>query len=140
MRTRLGVGLAAGLLGGLVAGAVLWALWILPTLGVLLQEPTAGRGFLVHLGLSLVAGASFGPVVGVPRTWAKGLLAGAALGTVVWMVGPLLLVPAMLGFPAQLPFFWHYGASLGAYLTYGVVTGLSATALGLHAAGGGAGT
>lgn len=134
---RSGVGLVAGIAGGLVSGALLWALWILASLGVLLQQPTAGRGFIVHFSLSMLAGVAFGLVVGVPRSWRHGLVAGAALGTLVWVLGPLTLIPLMLGFPVQLRFAWHFGASLGAYMTYGVVAGLTARAAGaVHPAGG----
>jgi uncharacterized membrane protein YagU involved in acid resistance len=97
--TRLGQGVVAGLAGGIVFGALMAMMGMIGMIAMLVGSSSVAVGWLVHLVIS----AGFGAVLGLvlpARLGAGAVLgAGAGYGVVLWVVGPLLLMPAMLGMP-----------------------------------------
>ena len=126
-----------GLLGGVVFGAmmeVMTATGMLPTVGRLVGFPSVGGGFVVHLFNSAVIGALFGIVLGRLIKQSNALPAGLIYGAIWWVLGPLTLMPLLLG--SGLGANWNFAAanqlfpSLMGHLTYGSV--LAATYLHLR--------
>jgi uncharacterized membrane protein YagU involved in acid resistance len=95
--TRVWQGVVAGLAGGIVFGALMAMMAMMPMIAMLVGSSTAAVGWLVHLVISAFYGALFALIV--PTTLGVGALlgAGAAYGIVLWLIGPLLIMPAMLG-------------------------------------------
>ncbi len=115
----------AGLVGGAAAAFVLWGSWFLPVLGLLLTRADLINGFAVMLGFGAIGGVLY--AVALRRrdlTASTSLLAGVVLGLVLWVAGPLLLVPVALGFPVQLGSPLNHLTPLIAFLLYGIITGL----------------
>jgi NADH dehydrogenase len=115
-RHHLVAGAAAGLIGGLLLGVALQLLGQLDT----------GRGWALHLLLSGLLGAGFGVIFRYqPYSYASTISSGLLYGLLWWVVGPLTLLPLLLG---QQPSWSLSDASaafptLVGYLLYGGVMG-----------------
>jgi uncharacterized membrane protein YagU involved in acid resistance len=81
---------------------------------------------------SVIIGAVFGLVFGIfSHTYGQGALFGLLYGVIWWVLGPMILMPLMLGMGAQ-GVASQFGAaltppmlmSLVGHLAYGLITGL----------------
>ncbi len=93
-------GVLGGLAGGVVFGLMMQSLGMMGMIAMLVGSESIAVAWVVHLAISALFGAVYGAVV-APRVngWGPGLGAGLVYGAVLWVVGPLLLMPAKLGMP-----------------------------------------
>lgn len=128
-------GAAAGLVGGVGMG--IWMSVSRPMMDTamitmvagLLGSTNAFAGWLIHLSIALVAGITFGAVLGrFAQSPAPAAVLGLAYGAVWWTLGALWIMPANMGMPV---FEWNdvSASSLGAHLVYGLLTGLAFAAI-----------
>lgn len=123
----LGWGIVASIIGGLLFSIVMAAAGILPRVAALVGGSSPLLGFFVHLVISSLIGMSYGllfkyeaPDRGSSIAW------GMLYGLIWWFVGPLTLMPILLGGPVT----WTIQAadqalpSLLGHLIYGAATGL----------------
>ncbi|WP_406414252.1 hypothetical protein [Streptomyces sp. NBC_01614] len=89
-----GLGALAGLAGGLVFGGVMAEIGYLPTVAAIVRTDSPGVGFAVHLLIAAVIGVVFGALVARQREL---LFWGLAYGVLWWFLGPLTLLPFLLG-------------------------------------------
>ena len=127
---QFGYGIYGGLAGGLVFGAMMGMMGMLPMVGKLVGQPTAGIGFLVHLVNSAIIGVGFALVVGrLVTSIGSGLGYGLLYGSAWWLLGPLTLMPLFLGMGFGVN--WNLTAavnmfpSLVGHLIYGAILGIS---------------
>jgi hypothetical protein len=128
VRSGLLPGALAGLVGGLVFGAAMTQLSLLPTIASLVGAESDAIGLIVHLIVAALIGTGFGLLVwhqrpGVGET----LFWGLAYGTLWWFLGPLTLLPLLLGDGLT----WDVHAAQDAFpallghMLYGASTGLA---------------
>ena len=122
-------GIIGGLAGGVVFGMMMAMMGVLPMIGKMVGQPSALVGFAVHMMISAGIGASFAVLFGrVVHTARSGLLAGMSYGGIWWVLGPLILMPWMMGmgFGTNLNLAAAGAAlpSLMGHLVYGLVLGL----------------
>ena len=127
-------GIFGGLAGGLVFGAMMGMMGMLPMVGKLVGQPSAGIGFIVHLVNSAIIGAGFAFVLGrLVTSIGSGLRYGLLYGGAWWILGPLTLMPLFLGM--GLGVNWNLTAavnmlpSMMGHLIYGAILGSSYAAL-----------
>lgn len=124
---------SAGAIGGVVAGMVFGMLMqmmgMIPMVAKLVGSDSVVVGWLVHLAISAVFGVGFVLVLG-RRLGSLGAAAGlgAAYGMVLWVLGPLLLMPAKLGMPLGQINATALQSLMG-HVLYGVILGLVAARL-----------
>ena len=131
MNTRnIKLGAYGGLAGGVVFGAMMGMMGMLPMIGKMVGHPSAVTGFLAHLVISALIGASFVVIFhGFIRGASGGLGYGLVYGGAWWFLGPLTLMPLMMGM--GLGVNWTAAAasqmlpSLVGHLIYGAILGLS---------------
>jgi uncharacterized membrane protein YagU involved in acid resistance len=130
MSKRIIHGAIGGLLGGLIFGAMMAKMGVLPMIGKMVGQPSAGVGFLVHLANSAVIGIGYSVVFNRFSTRiARGLRYGLLYGGAWWILGPLTLMPLFLGM--GLGVNWNVAAatkmfpSLIGHLVYGATLGIS---------------
>ena len=131
MNTRnIKLGAYGGLAGGVVFGAMMGMMGMLTMIGKMVGHPSAVTGFLAHLVISALIGASFVVIFhGFIRGASGGLGYGLVYGGVWWFLGPLTLMPLMMGM--GLGVNWNAAAasqmlpSLVGHLIYGAILGLS---------------
>ncbi len=123
----LGEGAGASLLGGLLFSIIMVATGVLPRVAALVGGSSPVLGFIVHLVISSLIGMSYAllfqheaPDIGSSIAW------GTLYGLAWWFIGPLTLMPILLGSPP----IWTVGTadvllpSLLGHLLYGAATGL----------------
>lgn len=120
------LGAYAGLAGGVVFGAMMAMMGMLPMIGMMVGVPSALVGFLVHLVISALIGISFALLFNrFLGSVSGGLTYGLAYGGTWWLLGPLTLMPLMMGMGLN----WNAAAasqmlpSLVGHLVYGALLG-----------------
>ncbi len=124
------LGAYGGLTGGVVFGAMMGMMGMLPMIGKMVGHPSAVTGFLVHLVNSALIGAAFATLFDrFVHGKSSGLGYGLTYGAAWWLLGPLTLMPLMMGM--GLGVNWNATAaaqmlpSLVGHLIYGAILGLS---------------
>ncbi|WP_328873615.1 DUF1440 domain-containing protein [Streptomyces sp. NBC_00287] len=116
-----GFGALAGLVGGLVFGAVMAEIGFLPTVAEIVRTDSSAVGFAVHLLIAAIIGSIYGVLV---ARQSELLFWGLAYGVLWWFLGPLTLLPVLLGEPVT----WDVATarelipSLLGHLAYGAAT------------------
>lgn len=119
-------GAIAGIGGGIVFGIMMAMMGILPMVGMLIGQESAAIGFIVHLAISALIGATFGLIVTrLPSVGtASATIAGAVYGIVWWVLGALILMPLLLGMSQMvLAIGGTQWLSLLGHLIFGVIMG-----------------
>jgi hypothetical protein len=128
------IGAYAGLTGGVVSGSLMGINNTLQMFGQTTLTRSTGIDFVIHMGISVSIGVSF--VLLFPRGFRSlfgGLIRGVAYGGLWWFLGPLTLLPLVVGGP--LGSNWHPDVmvrllpSLGGHLVCGAVLGGFSAAL-----------
>jgi len=121
----LGWGAAASVAGGLVFSVVMVEVGFLPTVASLVGGTSPWVGFAVHVSISTLIGMSYGILFrNEAPNFGSGIAWGLVYGLVWWFLGPLTLLPVLLGGPVT----WTTKAahlflpSLVGHLLYGSVT------------------
>ncbi|WP_253907885.1 hypothetical protein [Arthrobacter sp. H20] len=127
MVTRLMAGLIGGLAGGIAFGLLMAVMGMLPMIASLVGSTSAAIGFVVHLTISVLIGLALTiPGAGLlKRSPVISAVVGAVYGMVWWVLGPLLIMPAMMGMPT-FTLDPASGASLMGHVVYGLILGLVA--------------
>ncbi len=127
LKQRVIGGVVGGVAGGLVFGAWMGIMGMLPMVASVVGSKSAVVGFLYHMFNSVIIGALFGLLFGaLSHSYGQGALFGLIYGVIWWVLGPMILMPLMLGMGLQ------FGAaftppmlmSLVGHLAYGLITGL----------------
>ncbi|PYR76082.1 MAG: hypothetical protein DMF87_18910 [Acidobacteria bacterium] len=124
--TRILHGVYGGLAGGLIFGVMMGMMGMLPMIARMAGSSSPAIGFGIHLIISAVIGAIFAIIV-ADRLRSVGSAVGAGLvyGVAWWLLGPLTLMPLMMGMSVT----WTGAAmsagmpSLVGHLVYGAILG-----------------
>ena len=113
----------------LVFGVMMGMMGMLPMIGKMVGQPSAVVGFLVHMINSAVFGAAFAAVFGRYATRiSSGVGYGIVYGGILWLLGPLTLMPLFLGMGFGVN--WNLAAatkmlpSLFGHIIYGTLLGV----------------
>ena len=93
--TNIKYGVYGGLAGGVVFGAMMGMMGMLPMLGSMVGMPTVWAGFLMHMMISAMIGASFVVLIQW-KGWPGGIATGLGYGALWWVLGPLTLMPLFM--------------------------------------------
>jgi len=92
------LGAVAGLIGGIPFGIMMGMMGMMPMIGMLVRVENAFVGVLVHAAISAITGAIYGFfAVRFPLTWRNAVIGGFVYGIIWWVLGALVLMPALLG-------------------------------------------
>lgn len=122
--SRVLAGLVGGVAGGLVFGMLMAVMGMLPTVAMMVGSDVAAVGFGIHMMISIGIGLGLTVLFGnlLLTTYVRGLLVGMVYGAIWWVLGPLVIMPLMMGMPlftidttALFSFMGHivYGGILG---------------------------
>lgn len=126
--TRIVHGIYGGLAAGLVFGIMMAMMGMLPMIAQMASSSSPAAGSGIHLIISAIIGAFFAVIVGDRlRTLGSLVSAGLVYGLVWWVLGPLTLMPLMMGMGVGVN--WTGAAmsaampSLVGHLVYGGILG-----------------
>ena len=123
-------GAIAGLIGGIVFGMMMMMMMpgMMEMIGsIITRQPNFALGWVYHLFNSAFIGALFGLIFGrLATSYGAGLLWGVIYGFIWWILGPLILMPLLLGMNEMI-FAINNDTlmSLVGHLMFGVITGLA---------------
>ncbi len=126
---RLTAGVAGGLAGGLVFGVMMQVIGMIGMIAQLVGSTSVAVAWVVHLAISAFFGAAFAVLL-ADRLRGPGMALGlgAVYGVVLWVVGPLLLMPAFMGMPVFVVDQMALMSLIG-HVAFGVVLGVVAWAM-----------
>jgi len=120
-------GVIGGILGGIVFGMLMAMMGMLPTIASMVGSSSPVVGFGVHLMISILIGLGLTVLFGnsLLTGYGRGALVGLGYGAIWWVLGPLMIMPLMMGMPL---FALDAAAlmSLMGHMIYGVILGLVA--------------
>jgi uncharacterized membrane protein YagU involved in acid resistance len=127
MGRRVAAGVAGGLAGGIVFGMLMAMMGMLPMIASMMGSQSAWVGFGVHLMISIFYGLVLTLFFAgrFLNSYGRGTLTGIVYGVILWIIGPLLIMPMMLGMPL-LAFNQTVMLSLMGHMVYGVLLALVA--------------
>lgn len=131
----LGRGVVAGVVGGLLFTIIMVQIGFLPAVASLIDATSPWTGLIVHLVISILIGASYGLLFQRQSyDFGSGLGWGLSYGFFWWILGPLTLMPILLGKPPQWSLAVAAGliASLIGHLLYGAGLGVTFHLLEAH--------
>ncbi|MBO1270021.1 hypothetical protein J1902_19045 [Arthrobacter sp. PO-11] len=99
---------------------------MLPMVASMVGSDTALAGFGIHMVISVLVGLGLTvPFAGLLSSYGKGTLVGLGYGALWWVLGPLVIMPMILGMPLFMVDMMA-GMSLLGHLAYGVILALVA--------------
>jgi uncharacterized membrane protein YagU involved in acid resistance len=121
----------ASLTGTAAFGVLMSAMGMMPMLGMLVGVADAGVGWAVHLALGALFGLALAVIVNRWHQWPRTFV-GLAFGLVLWILGPLIIMPLWLSVtadPAMRGMVFNLGVaapwwSLAGHAIYGLIAGL----------------
>ena len=120
-------GLYGGLAGALVFGIIMYMMGMLPMVAKVVGSESELVGFVYHMFNGAIIGLLFALVFSkMATTLGSRVVWGTIYGGIWWFLGPLLLMPMMLGMGPMLSIEGMTGAlpSLWGHLIFGLVLGL----------------
>lgn len=120
-------GMVAGIAGGVLFGMLMAMIGMLPMIAGLVGSSSAIVGFLLHMAISVVIGISYGLLFSTRSTdFAQGSIWGLVYGAIWWVLGPLVIMPMLMGMGMQfgMALSGPMLMSLMGHLVYGLATGL----------------
>lgn len=127
---RAEVGIVGGLAGGAVFGVLMARMGILKIIASIVGSGSTLVGLGFHLMISVLIGMGLTIIFGhrLLSTLGRGAVVGVVYGAIWWVLGPLLIMPTMMGMPVLVV----NGASLmtlAGHLLYGVTLAIVAVRL-----------
>lgn len=125
MGAKIIAGIVGGVAGGIVFGAMMQAMGMLGMVAGLVDAEGAGAGWAVHLVISVAIGIGYSLTLGALRSgMGAHAVLGLAYGAIWWVLGPLLLMPLMMGMGPFPSIGEDQIMSLVGHLVYGLVLGV----------------
>ncbi len=121
-------GVYGGLAGGVVFGGLMGMMGMLAMIGGMVGHASALTGFFVHMMMSAMIGAVFALTLGRFATDIKrGIWQGLLYGGAWWVLGPLTVMPLLMGMDLgaslNVSAAAHQMPSLMGHLMYGAILG-----------------
>lgn len=127
-------GVVAGLVGGSVFGVQMAVGGMLPMVAQMIGSESVVVGFILHLIISAVIGATYGLIAPrLPGGWLITIGAGIVFGVIWWILGALIIMPLVLGMPAMVLVIEDMQLmSLVGHVIFGIITATVYTLIAQH--------
>ena len=117
--TTIKKGILAGLAGGIVFGMMMQMMGMMPMIASMFGSKSDVVGWMVHLMISAIFGLMYGAFAfRISGSW---VISGIVYGIILWVIGPLLMMPMMMGMPL-FTFGSNTWMSLMGHVIFGLIT------------------
>ncbi len=118
-RSSVSNGIVAGLGGGLIFGILMQMMGMISMIAMMMGSKSDLVGWLIHLMISAVFGLIYGVLAyRISSSW---VVSGLVYGAILWVFGPLFIMPIMGGM-APFTFTGTTWMALMGHLVYGFLT------------------
>lgn len=127
MNTKIKGGIIGGIVGGVVFGMLMQMMGMMPMIAMMVGSESVLVGWSLHLVISAVTGALFVYMFGSKvSTTTDGVRYGLIYGLIWWVLGPLVIMPVILGMGIQIQnaFGQMQLISLTGHIIFGVIVGV----------------
>ncbi|MEW1808330.1 hypothetical protein [Pseudarthrobacter sp. NPDC080039] len=116
--------LAGGIAAGIVFGMLMAMMGMLPVIASRIGSRSAVVGFGVHMMISVAFGLGLTVLFGnrFLTSYGRGALVRLGYGAIWWVLGPLMIMPVMMGMPLFAVDLTALMSLMG-HLVYGVILG-----------------
>lgn len=125
-KSKFGKAILAGLTGGIVFGMMMQMMGTMSMIAKMAGSNSDAVGWLLHLMISAVFGLTY--LFLAPKfsnSGGRAALGGMIYGVIIWVAGPLIMMPIMMGMPGMI---FQIGSmqwmSLMGHIIYGVIVAL----------------
>jgi uncharacterized membrane protein YagU involved in acid resistance len=94
MNKSLQVGVIGGIIGGIIFGVLMQMMGMIPMISMMVGSESLAVGWIMHMIISVIFAAGF---VVLAKFIKNLILLTIVYGVLIWIVGPLLIMPMMLG-------------------------------------------
>lgn len=117
-------GVVAGLVGGSVFGVQVAVGGMLPMVAQMVGSESVVVGFILHLIISAIIGATYGLIAPrLPGGWLIAMASGIVFGVIWWVLGALIIMPLVLGMSAMVLVIEDMQLmSLVGHVIFGIIT------------------
>lgn len=127
MDTKIKSGVIGGIAGGVVFGMLMQMMGMMPMIAMMVGSESVLIGWIIHLIISAITGVLFVYMFGSKvSTNTDAVRYGLVYGLIWWVLGPLLIMPVILGMGIQIQnaFAQTQLMSLMGHLVFGVILGI----------------
>lgn len=97
--TSLKASVIGGIVAGIIFGIVMHMMGMIPMIASMMGSESVVVGWIIHMIISLIFGLGFG----VMALKSKSIyLLGIIYGIILWVIGPLVIMPMMMGMGTNL--------------------------------------
>jgi uncharacterized membrane protein YagU involved in acid resistance len=94
MNNSLKIAIVGGILGGVIFGIMMQLMGMIPMIAMMVGSKSLVVGWVIHMIISIIFGLGFV----ILTKFVSNLIAATILyGVLIWILGPLLIMPMMLG-------------------------------------------
>lgn len=123
--TTVQIGVVSGLVGGGIFGVQMLLAEMMPMIASMIGAENIVIGFIIHLLISAFIGGTFGFIASyIPNNLLTLVGAGVGYGIVWWVLGALLIMPAVLGMNEMIFNVGPAQGSLIGHTVFGLVMGV----------------
>jgi uncharacterized membrane protein YagU involved in acid resistance len=94
MNTSLKATVVGGIIGGIIFGIMMQMMGMIPMIAMMVGSESLVVGWLIHMIISIIFGLGF---VILTKFVSNLIIATIIYGVLIWILGPLLIMPMMLG-------------------------------------------
>lgn len=121
-------GVVGGIIGGVVFGMMMQMMGKIPMIAMMVGSESMAVGWIIHMIISIFTGVIFAFIFGEKiKSTLDGVKFGTIYGFIWWILGPLFLMPLILGMGAQFASAFSLENMLGlmGHIIFGIIIGIT---------------
>ncbi|MBH0320534.1 hypothetical protein [Bacillus cereus] len=117
-------GIIGGIIGGIIFGIIMQMMGKIAMIAGMMGSSSLLSGWIIHMMISIIFGITFGLLTSVIK---NRLVLTIVFGVGIWIVGPLVIMPIMMGMRTNLlnAFAPQQLMSLGTHLFFSIIIAIA---------------
>ncbi|HGG0583401.1 MULTISPECIES: hypothetical protein [Bacillus] len=118
------IGIIGGIIGGIIFGIIMQMMGKIAMIAGMMGSSSLLSGWIIHMMISIIFGITFGLLTSVIK---NRLVLTIVFGVGIWIVGPLVIMPIMMGMRTNLlnAFAPQQLMTLGTHLFFSIIVAIA---------------
>ncbi|MDA2187247.1 hypothetical protein PDN08_05870 [Bacillus cereus] len=118
------IGIIGGIIGGVIFGIIMQMMGKIAMIAGIMGSSSLLSGWIIHMMISIIFGITFGLLTSVIK---NRLVLTIVFGVGIWIVGPLVIMPIMMGMGTNLlnAFAPQQLMTLGTHLFFSIIVAIA---------------